>query len=227
LIKKIANFNKHAWGFDERFNNFLTLKVWQLNYLLYLYYVINKNDMKNEKIKIQIQNEIYELPVKSLRNWSGKQLIYVSHAEASSLVRQFAKKFFPQYVVKVSSNSFAGGNSLDVYVCTKLGGQVNEVDFKQISSFANMWEYGKFNGMYDIYEDYEDSGAQTDNGFELKAGVKYVHVNNRPRFGTVEAILNEVLNEGRMYSEVVKYYTDASSRPAAAKAWDVLQKMVG
>jgi hypothetical protein len=183
--------------------------------------------MKNEKIKIQIQNEIYELPVKSLRNWSGKQLIYVSHAEASSLVRQFAKKFFPQYVVKVSSNSFAGGNSLDVYVCTKLGGQVNEVDFKQISSFANQWEYGKFNGMYDIYEDYEDSGAQTDNGFELKAGVKYVHVNNRPRFGTVEAILNEVLNEGRMYSEVVKYYTDASSRPAAAKAWDVLQKMVG
>jgi hypothetical protein len=227
LIKKIANFNKHAWGFDERFNNFLTLKVWQLNYLSYLYYVINKRDMKNEKIKIQIQNEIYELPVKSLRNWSGKQLIYVSHAEASSLVRQFAKKFFPEYVVKVSSNSFAGGNSLDVYVCTKLGGQVNEVDFKQISSFANMWEYGKFNGMYDIYEDYEDSGAQTDNGFELKAGVKYVHVNNRPRFGTVEAILNEVLNEGRMYSEVVKYYTDASSRPAAAKAWDVLQKMVG
>lgn len=227
MIKKIANFNKHAWGFDERFNNFLTLKVWQLNYLSYLYYVINKRDMKNEKIKIQIQNEIYELPVKSLRNWSGKQLIYVSHAEASSLVRQFAKKFFPEYVVKVSSNSFAGGNSLDVYVCTKLGGQVNEVDFKQISSFANMWEYGKFNGMYDIYEDYEDSGAQTDNGFELKAGVKYVHVNNRPRFGTVEAILNEVLNEGRMYSEVVKYYTDASSRPAAAKAWDVLQKMVG
>jgi hypothetical protein len=227
LIKKIANFNKHAWGFDERFNNFLTLKVWQLNYLSYLYYVINKRDMKNEKIKIKLQNEIYELPVKSLRNWSGKQLIYVSHAEASSLVRQFAKKFFPQYVVKVSSNSFAGGNSLDVYVCTKLGGQVNEVDFKQISSFANMWEYGKFNGMYDIYEDYEDSGAQTDNGFELKAGVKYVHVNNRPRFGTVEAILNEVLNEGRMYSEVVKYYTDASSRPAAAKAWDVLQKMVG
>jgi hypothetical protein len=227
LIKKIANFNKHAWGFDERFNNFLTLKVWQLNYLSYLYYVINKRDMKNEKIKIKLQNEIYELPVKSLRNWSGKQLIYVSHAEASSLVRQFAKKFFPEYVVKVSSNSFAGGNSLDVYVCTKLGGQVNEVDFKQISSFANMWEYGKFNGMYDIYEDYEDSGAQTDNGFELKAGVKYVHVNNRPRFGTVEAILNEVLNEGRMYSEVVKYYTDASSRPAAAKAWDVLQKMVG
>ena len=227
MIKKIANFNKHAWGFDERFNNFLTLKVWQLNYLSYLYYVINKRDMKNEKIKIQIQNEIYELPKKAIKTWGGKTRIYVSHAEAGSLVRQFAKKFFPQYVVRVSSSSFANGNSLDVYVCTKLGGQVNEVDFKQISSFANMWEYGRFDGMTDCYEHYDNSGAVTDNGNVVEAGVKYVHVNNRARFGTVEAILNEVLNEGRMYSEVVKYYTDASSRPAAAKAWDVLQKMVG
>ena len=212
---------------DEKLNNFLTLKVWQLNYLSYLYYVINKRDMKNPKIKIQIQNEIYELPQKAIKNWGGKTRIYVSHAEASSLVRQFAKKFFPQYVVKTSSDSFANGNSLDVYVCTKLGGQVPEGDFKQISDFANMWEYGRFNGMYDIYEDYESSGAVTDNGNPVEAGVKYVHVNHRPRFGTVEAILNEVLNEGRMYSEVVKYYTDSTGRVAAAKAWDVLQKMVG
>ena len=183
--------------------------------------------MKNPKIKIQIQGEIYELPQKAIKTWGGKTRIYVSHAEASLLVRQFAKKFFPQYVVKVSSDSFANGNSLDVYVSTPTGGQVNEVDFKQISSFANLWEYGRFDGMYDIYENYEKSGVITDNGNEVEAGVKYVHVNNRPRFGTVEAILNEVLNEGRMYSEVVKYYTDASSRPAAAKAWDVLQKMVG
>ena len=183
--------------------------------------------MKNEKIKIKLQNEIYELPVKSLRMWGGKQLIYVSHAEASSLVRQFMKKFFPQYVVKVSSSSFAGGNSLDVYVSTKTGAPIPMGDFEMISDFANQWEYGKFNGMYDIYEDYEDSGAQTDNGFELKAGVKYVHVNNRARFGTVEAILNEVLNEGREFGEVVKYYTDSTGRVAKAKAELMLQKMVG
>jgi len=219
-IKKI-NFG------DERFNNYLTLKVWQLNYLSYLYSVIRDKDMKNEKIKIKLQNEIYELPVKSLRNWGGKQLIYVSHAEAGSLVRQFAKKFFPQYVVKVSSNSFAGGNSLDVYVSTATGSPIPMGDYEMISNFANQWEYGKFNGMYDIYEDYEESGAQTDNGFELKAGVKYVHVNNRARFGTVEAILNEVLNEGREFAEVVKYYTDSTGRVAKAKAEVMLKKMVG
>ena len=183
--------------------------------------------MKNEKIKIQIQNEIYELPKKAIKTWGGKTRIYVSHAEAGSLVRQFAKKFFPQYVVRVSSSSFANGNALDVYVCTKLGGQVNEVDFKQISSFANMWEYGRFDGMTDCYEHYDNSGAVTDNGNEVEAGVKYVHVNNHTRFGSVEYILNEVINKGRMYSEATKYYTDASSKPAAVKAWAVLQKMVG
>ena len=172
----------------------------------------------NKKIKIQIQNETYELTEKALRGYDGKTKIYISHAEASSLVRQFAKKFFPQYVVKVSSSSFAGGNSLDVYVSTKTGGQVPEVVFKQISAFANLWEYGKFDGMYDIYESYENSGAISDNGTEIQAGVKYVHVNNRPRFGTVEAILNEVLNEGRKFEEVVKYYTDSTSRPAVVKA---------
>ena len=183
--------------------------------------------MKNEKIKIQIQNEIYELPKNAIKTWGGKTRIYVSHAEAGSLVRQFAKKFFPQYVVKVSSNSFAGGNSLDVYVSTPTGGQVNEVDFEMISSFANMWEYGRFDGMTDCYEHYDNSGALTDSGNEVQAGVKYVHVNNRARFGTVEAILNEVLNEGRAFNEVVKYYTDSTGRVAKAKAELVLQKMVG
>ena len=173
----------------------------------------------NKKIKIQIQNEVYEVSEKSKRtNPNGGTYFYISHAEAGSLVRQFAKKFFPQYVVKVSSSSFAGGNSLDVYVSTKTGGQVPEKAFKQISSFANIWEYGKFDGMYDIYECYENSGLKSDKGTELQAGVKYVHCNNRPRFGTVEAILNEVLNEGRKFEEVVKYYTDSTSRPAVVKA---------
>jgi hypothetical protein len=182
--------------------------------------------MKNTKIKIQLQNEIYELTEKAIRNWGGKQLIYVSHAEASSLVRQFAKKFFPQYVVKVSSSSFAGGNSLDVYVSTTTGSPIPMGDFEMIYKFANQWEYGRFNGMYDIYEDYEESGAQTDKGMEVKAGVKYVHVHNRSRFGTVEAILNEVINEGRTFNEVVKYYTDSTGRVAKAKA-EVMLKGLG
>ena len=181
--------------------------------------------MKNPKIKIKIQNEIYELPQNAIRTWGGKTRIYVSHVEAGSLVRQFAKKFFPQYLVRVSSSSFANGNALDVYVSTLTGGEVPAVVYNQIKDFANLWEYGKFDGMTDCYEHYENAGATTDKGTELKAGVKYVHVNNHTRFGSVEYILNEVINKGRMYSEATKYYTDASSRPAAAKAKMILTKM--
>ena len=176
-----------------------------------------------KKFKVQILGETYEVSEKSFRtkpNGDGtlSTYCYISHAEAGSLVRQFAKKFFPQYVVRVSSSSFAGGNSLDVYVSTKNGGPVPQAAYEKISQFARLWVYGKFDGMTDCYDHYEESGITSDKGTELQAGVKYVMVNNRPRFGTVEAILNEVLNEGREFAEVVRFYTDASSRPAVVKA---------
>jgi hypothetical protein len=183
-----------------------------------------------KKLKVQIQGETYEVSEKAIRNyssWESKegQYLYISHTEAGSLVRQFVKKNFPQYVCKVSSSSFSGGNSLDVYVTTKLGGSIPSHNYHKINDFAHLWEYGKFNGMEDIYDHYEESGAKSDNGNELKAGVKYVMVNNRPRFGTVEAILNEVLNEGRSFEDVTKYYTDSTSKPAVVKAKVMLDKL--
>lgn len=183
-----------------------------------------------KKLKVKIAGETYLVSEKSFRNKPNgdgtlNSYFYISHAEAGSLVRQFMKKFFPQYVVRVSSQSFAGGNSLDVYVSTKTGSSIPNSDFAKIYGFAHQFEYGKFNGMYDIYEDYENSGVVTDKGTELQAGVKYVHINNRPRFGTVEAILNEVLNEGRKLEEVTRFYTDSTSRPAAVKAKLMLDKL--
>ena len=176
-------------------------------------------------IKIQIAGETYEVRNTALRqptSYNPNHRIYISHVEAGQLVKQFCKKFFPQYVCKVKSDSFSGGNSLDVYVCTKNGGAIPQHHFSKINEFANLWEYGKFNGMYDIYEDYENSGAKSDNGTVIEAGVKYVHVNNRACFGTTEAILNEVLNEGRPFDEVTRFYTDASSRPSVVKAKQIL-----
>ena len=183
-----------------------------------------------KKLKVQIAGETYEVSEKALRNYSTYEkkegnYLYISHVEAGSLVRQFAKKFFPQYIVRISSSSFAGGNALDVYVSTQTGGEIPQTAFGKIREFANMWEYGKFDGMTDCYEHYENAGATTDKGTQLKAGVKYVHVNNRPRFGTVEAILNEVLNEGRPFEEVTKYYTDSTGRVSAAKAKLMLDKL--
>ena len=186
--------------------------------------------MKNKKIQIALGGEIYEVSNKCVRNyasWSGKQgkYIYISHADAGSLVKQFVKKNYPNVVCKVSSSSFSMGNSLDVYVHDKLGNPIPNDIYQKINEFAHNWEYGKFNGMYDIYEDYESSGMVSDNGNEIQAGVKYVMVNNRAKFGTVEAILYEVLAQGRDFSEVVKYYTDSTTKNNPPKAKVILEKM--
>jgi hypothetical protein len=58
--------------------------------------------------------------------------------------------------------------------------------------------------MIDMYESYENSGAVSDNGLELDAGIKYAFIENQPRFGTVEWVVNEV-RSGRTFNETVKY----------------------
>ena len=175
-------------------------------------------------IKIQLNGETYQVRENALRNYKGKPTIYGGPTEAGQLVKQFVKKNFPQYLCRVKADHFSMGNSLDVYVTTQNGGSIPQHNFEKINQFAHQFEYGKFDGMYDIYESYENSGTVTDKGTQVEAGVKYVHVNNRPRFGTVEAILNEVINEGREFAEVVRFYTDADGRKSKAKAALLLQK---
>ena len=170
-------------------------------------------------IKIKIKGETYEVREKALNYYTNGN-IYIGPVEAGQLVKQFVKKNFPQYVVKVKSASFSGGNSLDVYVSTKIGGSIPPHVFHQVNEFANLWEYGKFNGMIDLYE-YTNDGITSDNGTPLKAGVKYVHVNNRPQFDTVEYVLNEVLNEGRTPEDATKYI----STTVRAKAMMMLDKL--
>ena len=174
-------------------------------------------------IKIKIGGETYEVRSQALNYYTNSQ-IHIGPTEAGQLVKQFVKKNFPQYLCRVKADHFSMGNSLDVYVTTPNGGSIPKEEFDKINSFAHQFEYGKFDGMYDIYESYENSGTVTDKGTEIEAGVKYVMVYNRPRFGTVEAILNEVINEGREFAEVVRFYTDSEGKKSKAKAELLLQK---
>ena len=176
-----------------------------------------KNPKMMKKLKVQIGGETYEVRGQALNYYTNGQ-IHIGPTEAGQLVKQFVKKNFPQYLCRVKADHFSMGNSLDVYVTTQNGGSIPQHNFEKINQFAHQFEYGKFDGMYDIYESYENSGTVTDKGTEIEAGVKYVMVYNRPRFGTVEAILNEVINEGREFAEVVRFYTDSTGRVAAAKA---------
>ena len=89
-------------------------------------------------------------------------------------------------ICSVKSSSFANGNSLDVHICNPDGSEVESSIYADINHFANLFEYGKYNGMHDIYEDYDSSecGLVTEKGTKIEAGVKYVTVNNKPAWGS-------------------------------------------
>ena len=160
-------------------------------------------------LKISIGGTIYQINEKAFRStgWNKEPItpyFYVSYVAAGQLVKQWVKNNFPNVVCRVKGDSFAGGNSMHVNVCNPDGTPIPQSDYEAINNFANLFEYGKYNGMDDIYESYENSGLRTDNGTELQAGVKYVSVDNRPSFGTVEWAKVE-LSVGRPYADLSRY----------------------
>jgi len=169
-------------------------------------------------INVKINNEVFKLNSKSIYSngfggTSENPVLYISHAAAGQLVKQYVKKNYPHVVCRVTSDSFSMGNSLRVYLSTPTGQSVSQEIYEDVNSFAHLWEYGSFNGMYDIYECYENSGAVSDKGTTLKAGVKYVFVENQPRFDTVEWALNEAM-EGRDWEDVIRYMTPKTAERA-------------
>jgi hypothetical protein len=160
-------------------------------------------------LKVQIQGTIYQINEKAFRTtgWNKEPItpyFYASYVAAGQLVKQWVKKNYPNVVCRVKGSSFANGNSLSVNVCNTDGSPISDTDYRAINSFANLFEYGRYNGMEDMYESYENSGLVTDNGTKIDAGVKYVSVENRPSFGTVEWVRYE-LSTGRTYAELGRY----------------------
>jgi len=160
-------------------------------------------------LKVQIQGTIYQINEKAFRTtgWNREPItpyFYASYVAAGQLVKQWVKKNYPEYVVRVKGSSFANGNSMDVNVCMPDGSPIPDADYRAISDFANLFEYGRYDGMHDLYESYENSGLITDNGTVIQAGVKYVSIDNRPSFGTVEWAKYE-MSTGRTYKELSRY----------------------
>lgn len=151
----------------------------------------------SKKFKFELEGLMFELPVKFLKktDWNGNPLpkakINMNHVASASVVKQFVKKKYPNVVVSSKSSSFSGGNSVDVYISDKFGKPVDEIIAKDVNRFLTQFEYGKFNGMIDMYE-YSNQNITTDNGTELDCGVKYGHVNNRAQFGTTADVVRMI-----------------------------------
>jgi hypothetical protein len=143
--------------------------------------------MKSKKINVVVEGIKMSLPAEAIqmKNDGVTPYVYGKGPIASSMVKQFAKAKYPNVVCTVKSQSFANGNSLDVYVSKPNGSEVEVEIYNDVERFANSFETGRYNGMEESYDYYENSGVRTEKGMEIKAGVKYVHTNNKPSFGSV------------------------------------------
>jgi hypothetical protein len=167
---------------------------------------LKRKDMKSKKIGLVIEGIKFEIKSEALRttDYWGKPIepkVYGSGPIASSMVKTYVKAKYPSVVCSVSSKSFANGNSLDVYVSNADGSEVSREIFSDINRFANAFEYGRYNGMEETFEYYDNSGLKSEKGTEIEAGVKYVHVNNKPAFGTYGDVIRMI--RGMMAGEYV------------------------
>jgi hypothetical protein len=132
----------------------------------------------------------FELPSECLRTTSywGEKLetpyISIGRKEVPLLFKQYVKAKYPDFLVWGKSSTFANGSSSDLYVCKANGDELDysSKEYNDLSSFANMMQGGRYNGMEDIYE-YGESG-QTDNGTRLEFNSKYVHFQPKAPFAS-------------------------------------------
>ena len=145
--------------------------------------------MKN-KIKFNFAGVACEVPSECLitKSYFGEPLekpfIRIGRKEVASISKQFVKKNFPNILVWASSETFANGNSVSVYVCNGDGSDLNtdSSEWKKISSFVRSLSGGRYNGYEDMYE--YNEAYETDNGTKLESYAKYVHCNNYAPHGS-------------------------------------------
>jgi hypothetical protein len=163
-------------------------------------------------LKVSIGGTIYQINEKAFRKtgWNKEPItpyFYASYVAAGQLVKQWVKNNYPNVVCRVKGSSFANGNSMSVNVCMPDGSPISDVDYQAINNFAHQFEYGRYDGMHDLYESYESSGLQTDNGTKIEAGVKYVSVDNRPAWDTPQYVLDSIRRGESTWENIGKYIT--------------------
>jgi hypothetical protein len=163
-----------------------------------------------KKFKFELEGIMFELGIKFLKkvDYKGNPLpnpvINMNHVAAANVVKQYVKKKYPNVVVSSASDSFSMGNSVDIYLSDEYGNGVDTSIVKDVNRFGSQFEYGRFNGMIDMYE-HTNNDVKTDNGTEIDSGVKYLHVNNRPKFCSLPDIvrmINDMMNGKYTYGAI-------------------------
>ena len=97
------------------------------------------------------------------RQFKGVKKMKSIQAEVAQTIRKELKEKFPDIKFSVKSESFAGGNSVDIYY-------TNGVPADEVRKLVNKYESGHFDGMTDCYNYYPNRDYPT---------AKYVMVNRK------------------------------------------------
>jgi len=141
-------------------------------------------------MKITINGINFQLTEKDfyMANRHYGEVLNLTVVGTGKIIRQYIKNRYPEVVASVKTSKFAGGTSVGVYVSNPDGTTIPADQYTDIREFSESFEYGKFNGMIDMYE-WNDEPGVTDNGVKIEGGGKYISVNNHPRFDSLPEII--------------------------------------
>jgi hypothetical protein len=132
------------------------------------------NPMKKETIKIQLRVEGIEIPI-TLLTYNSGEVYYVSIGNSAKILATYIKSKHPHLMIERSSSSFAGGDSITLYIPN-----ASKDELEQINVICEKFTDGKFDGMNDYYDHKktEDRLRFYYNNKEIYVGAKYILVNN-------------------------------------------------
>lgn len=143
-----------------------------------------------DKIKLQINGFNYELPSSCIwSNDQGEKRASIGAKFTAVMLRQYIKAKYPELTNWVTSESYSGGSSVRVYVCKQDGSKVDRSIIEDLNNLCNSFEAGTFDGMTDSYN--YNADVISDYGTRVSFLTKYIFVENKPKWGTLEYMLNE------------------------------------
>lgn len=136
------------------------------------------------------------------------------HAQAAKLIRTELKKAFPEIKFYVTSESYSGGNSVSIEY-------IDGPTQKQIQEIVDKYEYGHFDGMYDIYE-------YSNNRNDIPQ-VKYVQIQREISENIKNIMLDQWFSffEGfeKIEGEVNKFIQNGNILYTLQESWRYLNKL--
>lgn len=140
--------------------------------------------------------------------------IFISVAGTAQMIRQWMKQKYPQVPVRdyyfISSRSFANGDAIDIYLNDAPDNIYNEIN----TELNDKFEYGG------------GRKSKTDEGASIDYGTKYLHVSNRPPYGTNAPAVDWNILQNTAPAKSTKQFQSKSAKSTFDKG-DLLMDCAG